>query len=292
MKKKIVTWLMCFLMAFVLFPVSAHADTGPKPSVCITFKNMGDEVCYGTLLSKTDSTGPAWAWDGNPQNIHDNGLEKEIWQAFVDYEDTDGYYFLQWGWECSETKELNWMYYPPYSFKILLYYPRLDTYAVSEIYERYAFDSYFVVDMDGVEIGSVKTVITAEKSYDFTWEIISLVCRVVITILLELVIAWVFGLRQKKVITTILWVNLVTQIGLNVLLNIINYNRGSFAFVGYYVFLEFVVFIVEAALYVVLFHKNRAVHVSNQRFILYALVANAVSFIGGMGIAQLVPGIF
>lgn len=292
MKKRFVIWITCFLMVFALIPDIASADTGPKPSICITFQNMGDAVCYGTLLSKADSTGPASVWDGDLQHINDNGLDREIWQAFVDYKDADGYYFLQWGWECSETKTLNWMYYPPSPFKILLYYPEQDTYAVSDIYERYAFDSYFTVDMEGVEIGAVQPVITAEKSYDFTWEIISLICRVVITILLELLVAWLFGLRQKSMLLVILGVNVMTQLVLNILLNVVNYNQGGLAFAGYYMLFELVVFAMEAALYMVLLRRKNMVPVSNMTIILYALTANLVSYVGGMGIAYQLPGIF
>lgn len=287
MKRKLTTWIMCFIMVFAMLPITAHADTGPKPSVRINFENMGEEVCYGTLLSKTDSTGPSSAWDGNPEHIYNYDLDIDIWQAFVDYEDVDGYYFLQEGWLCSESKELNWTYYPPSSFKILLYYPELDTYTVSGIYERYAFDSYFRVTMDGLEIKSVD-----DKAYDFTWELISLACRVVVTIALELAIALLFGLRQKKLIMTILGVNVVTQIGLNVALNIINYNRGAYMFVFCYVLLEILVFIVEAVAYTVLFPKSSEPQISKKRTVSYALIANIVSFIGGMAIAQLVPGIF
>ena len=287
MKRKLTTWIMCFIMVFAMFPITAHADTGPKPSVRINFENMGEEVCYGTLLSKTDSTGPSSAWDGNPEHIYNYDLDMDIWQAFVDYEDADGYFFLQEGWLCSESKELNWTYYPPSSFKILLYYPELDTYTVSGIYERYAFDSYFRVTMDGLEIKSVD-----DKAYDFTWELISLACRVVVTIALELAIALLFVLRQKKLIMTILGVNVVTQIGLNVALNIINYNRGAYMFVFCYVLLEILVFIVEAVAYTVLFRKGSEPQISKKRTVSYALIANIVSFIGGMAIAQLVPGIF
>lgn len=287
MKRKLTTWIMCFIMVFAMLPITAHADTGPKPSVRINFENMGEEVCYGTLLSKTDSTGPSSAWDGNPEHIYNYDLDMDIWQAFVDYEDADGYYFLQEGWLCSESKELNWTYYPPSSFKILLYYPELDTYTVSGIYERYAFDSYFRVTMDGLEIKSVD-----DKAYDFTWELISLACRVVVTIALELAIALLFVLRQKKLIMTILGVNVVTQIGLNVALNIINYNRGAYMFVFCYVLLEILVFIVEAVAYTVWFRKGSELQISKKRTVSYALIANIVSFIGGMAIAQLVPGIF
>lgn len=287
MKKRCTIWIVCFLIAFEMLSIMVYADSGPKPSVHITFENMGEEVCYGTLLSKSDSTGPASVWDGNPDNIYNYELDMDIWQAFVDYEDADGYFFLQRGWLCSESKELNWTYYPPSSFKILLYYPESNTYTVSDIYERYAFDSYFRVMMDGLEIGYVD-----DKAYDFTWELISLICRVVITIVLEIAIAWLFGLRKKRLITTVLGVNFVTQIGLNVFLNIINYNRGAYMFIFCYVLLEILVFIVEAIFYVILFRKSGDTRISTMRTVSYALTANIVSFIGGMVIAKLVPGIF
>lgn len=55
--------ILCAVMIAVGFPVTVRADMGPKPSVRIRFENMGDELCYGTLLSKTKSTSPASAWD-------------------------------------------------------------------------------------------------------------------------------------------------------------------------------------------------------------------------------------
>ena len=122
--------LLCLTMSFLLLtPVEASADMGPKPSVWILFENMGDEWCYGTLLSEKESTGPAYIWDGEEENARHKEnyswaeFDYETWRAFVEYEDPDGYYFLQEGWTVSETKEIAWTYYPPNRFKILLYYP-------------------------------------------------------------------------------------------------------------------------------------------------------------------------
>lgn len=295
MKKRFAAFVFCFALLFSLLPATAYADVGPKPSVRIRFENLDDEVCYGTLLCSTKSYAAASAWDGNPAHIYlYQDIAKDIWQAFVDYQDSDGYYYLQRAWLCSETKQLNWTYYPPSPFKILLYFPETDTYAVSEIQERYAFDSYFTVTMDGQQISSVRT------SYDFTWEIISLVCRIVVTIALELAVAWCFRLREKKQVQTIFWVNVVTQVLLNLSLNCINYYQGSYSFVFLYVLLEFVVFIVEAIIYVVLFRKhgilrgasNQNSAISKGRLVFYSLAANVISFIGGLGIAHVVPGIF
>lgn len=299
MKKIISTLILCLVLLGMVFPCTVSADMGPKPSVRITFENMSDEVCYGTLISKTESTGPASVWDGKEENIHSNDLDLDIWRAFVEYQDADGYYFLQWGWLCSETKQLNWTYYPPSSFKILLYYPESDTYAVSDIYERYAFDSYFTVDMDGVKIGNVtsdeagkEAILTADKSYDYTWETISLVCRIVITIILEILIAFLFKFGQKKLLLVIAGINVITQVLLNVSLNIINYTKGSRAFVWNYILLEIAVFAVEAFIYSLLFGKYSKTERHKEKSVRYAFVANACSFAAGLFIATIIPGIF
>lgn len=295
MKKRTAAILLCVIFILTFGSVHVRADMGPKPSVQITFENMGDEVCYGTLLSKEKSTGPASVWDGNYQHINNYNLELEIWEAFAEYEDADGYYFLQEGWLCSETKQLNWTYYPPYSFKILLYYPQSGTFAVSGVYERYAFDSYYTVNMDGILIGSVETgqaFLTAERSYDYTWELVSLLCRIAATILLEIGAALLFGFRQRRVLAVIAGVNIVTQVTLNVLLNVINYNMGSLAFSMYYVLLEVIVFVVEGIVYGLLLNRVSEKRLSARRVIFYTLTANAVSFAAGFLIAKWVPGIF
>lgn len=287
MKKRFAAFFVCALILSMMLPLAAYADVGPKPSVRITFENMGSEVCYGTLLSSEPSTGPASAWDGKPEDIYTDGLDMDIWQAFADYQDPDGYYFLQRAWLCSESGQLDWTYYPPFRFKILLYYPASNTYTVSGICERYAFDSYFAVKMDGHEIGSVN-----DRAYDYTWELISLFCRIVVTIALELAVAWCFGLRRKEQVKIIFCVNLVTQAILNFLLNYINYKQGYYAFVLCYVLLELAVFVLEAAAYRVLFRNSAGADLSGRKIVLYALVANMVSFVGGMGVARIVPGIF
>ena len=104
-KKKALTWVLLALLLTALLPVTAYADMGPKPSVQVTFENMDDRLCYGTLLSERESTGPAYVWDGNEEHISLWGdQDRNVWQAFVDYQDPDGFYFLQWFWRCDETK--------------------------------------------------------------------------------------------------------------------------------------------------------------------------------------------
>ena len=288
MKRKIFAFLMCFILVMNL-PITASADMGPKSSVRIQFTGIEGETYYGTLLSERRSTGPATAWDGyedyrewKPEN------EKAIWEKFIAYEDTDGYYFLQEWWDCSETNQLNWTYYPPTPFKILLYFPETDSFYVSDIYERYAFDSYFTVDLSEYTTSPI----TARQSYDYTWEIISLVARIVLTIALELAIALFFGYRDKKALLFLSIVNVITQVFLNVALNIINYLSGSMGFTFAFVCMEILVFAIEAVTYKAALHRFSDKEKVNRRGVAYALVANTASFAIGLWLAHLIPGIF
>lgn len=289
MKRKVFAILMCMVLVMAM-PITAHADMGPKPSVRIEFTGIQGETYYGTLLSLRDSTGPASAWNGNPDyaRYHPGDEGYEIWQKFVEYQDIDGYYFLQEWWDCSESNQLNWTYYPPTPFKILLYFPETDTFYVSPVYERYAFDSYFTVDLSAYDSDPI----TAHQSYDYTWEVISLVARIILTIALELAIALLFGYREKKVLSFLAVVNIVTQVILNVVLNIVNYQSGSMTFTFSYVLYEMLVFAIEAVTYTVAIKKFSSKGQKKGRAIGYAFVANAASFAFGLWLAHMIPGIF
>lgn len=293
--------ILCTVLAWMIFYLPVNADTGPKPSVRVNFENMDDELCYGTLLSKTSSTGPHSVWDGDENHIYNYYIiDSDIWRAFAEYEDADGYYFLQIGWKVSETKEIAWTYYPPSNFKILLYYPESGTFAVSRIYEKYAFDSYYTVDMDGVSIGSVDyddeqhtdERIEAYRSYDYTLETLSLIARIVITVVVEIGIAWFFGFRKKELLLLLVGVNVATQIVLNLFLNVINYNAGQQAFLENYILFEVLVFAIEAVVYCVYIKRISEQPKRNWFYVVYALVANILSFGAGIVVAHILPGIF
>lgn len=289
MKEKLTQLIFVFLCILMLFPIGVSGDTGPKPSIRIQFKNMGDELCYGTLLSKEESTGPARAWDGEEENINLDFVDRDIWEAFVNYEDSDGYYFLQWAWKVNDTKELAWTYYPPNEFKVLLYYPETNIFMVSDVCKRYAFDTYYTVDMDGIEIGSIKydenlsgnQRLNMHKSYEFKNEVKALVYRILITVVVEVLIGLLFKFRNKELLY-ILFINVITQIILNVLLNV--YTGFGYYFV--YLSLESLVFVIEAIFYCLMFKKKKGYCV------LYALFANIASFVIGLYLANLFPGLF
>lgn len=304
---RVFTTLLCAVLVMMIFPITASADTGPKPSVRITFENLGDKECWGTLLSSKESTGPSSAWDGNEEDARHNGNENysyqtfgyDIWKAFVDYDKQNEFYFLQEAWQINETKELAWIYYPPNEFKILLYFPETGEYAVSGVYERYAFDSYFTVNMEGVKLTvdyneelSSDERINAYNSYNYRIEIMALVARIIITIIIEMAIALAFGYWEKKQLLLLAGMNAGTQIILNVLLNIINYNSGRIAFVLFYILLEIIVTIIEAIVLLVFLNKISVKQRKRWLMIVYVVLANVVSFWSGLYLADWLPGIF
>lgn len=287
MKTRFWKAILCLVLAVATLSSVAHADIGPKPSVNIAFTYPTGEVYYATLLSERESTGPASAWDGTEKfaRYHEGDEDYEIWRAFVEYEDDNGWYFLQEFWNCTETDELRWTYYPPDPFKILLYFPESGEFYVSPVYERYAFDSYYAVDLRELEVKGV----VARPSYDYTWELVSLAARILATISIELGMAWLFGYRDRCVLGFFAAVNAVTQVGLNVTLNIINFSIGSMGFTFWFVILELVVFIAESVVYRRLLPRRTE---KVKAPVGYAFVANTVSFALGLGIAHWMPGIF
>ena len=75
------------------------------------------------------------------------------------------------------------------------------------------------------------------------------------------------------------------------ILNIVNFHYGALSFILYYIFVESIIFLLEAVVYAIILPR---ISPSEKRgkAILYAWVANTVSFVLGMGIAFLIPGIF
>lgn len=289
--KKFLIRFLCFLMitGFLFLPTTVYADFGPKPSVVITFTGLENENYYVTLISQDNSTGPYS--HGNP--YYDWMGEEWVFQKFSEYEVPDGYYFLSYMEDCSDDDTFEWGYYPPNDFKILIYFPDHDTFMeLDGEYERYAFDSYFAVDVTPPATNTADTLATVQKSYDFTGEIVSLIARIICTIIVEILIALAFLYRDKKSLITITIINVVTQIVLNILLNIFNYQSGPWAFIFHYVWMEMVVFGIESFLYCKLLPRTNPQTEKTYHPCWYAFVANVVSFVVGMQIAKWIPGIF
>lgn len=135
-------------------------------------------------------------------------------------------------------------------------------------------------------------VIMARKSYDFSMEILSLVARIAMTICIEILIAFLFGYRDKESMKIIGITNAFTQIVLNLLLNMVNYRSGEWAFIFHYVWMELVVFTIEAVIYKKSITKVDGMTGKVRYPVIYAALANLMSFIVGIWIAKIISGIF
>ena len=270
--KKLLTLVLAISLGLVL-SLGAFADTGPKPSVRIRLKNLPDGRVYGTLLSEKESTGP-YSYDPGftPQEWYEV-TDAEIWRAFQSYEDPDGFYFLNELWDCSNGS-LDWTYYPPSTFKLLLYFPDTDEWLSSDVCGSYAFASYFTADL------SVKGSLTLERSYDYGGEMLGLIGRIAVTLLIEGLIALIFGYRARRVLAFIVLVNLATQAALNIALNPAAYFYGRWlllVIVG-----ELAVTFVEAVVYRRELPRRGAG--SPSEAVSYAILANLVSAMAGLAL--------
>lgn len=293
MKKKFLSVFILVFMLFTLIPFSASADTGPKPSTRVQINGLTGDY-YVTLLSYHTTNGPQSVYDEEHDNRYlENEDDYDIWKAFVDYKDPDGYNFLQTFGKCSGSDEYAWTYYPPDKFKVLIYFPETGEFLASEIKERYAFDSYFVFDAANCSITATgEKEVKLEKNYNYTWEMISLFARIILTIAIEIGVAFLFGYKAKKQLILIAIVNSATQIALNVALNVQNFYHGQLAFTLLYIALEFCIFAIEAVIYFAVLDSFGDKPQKRYNTVLYALASNACSFALGLGLAHLIPGIF
>ena len=299
MKKRLILLLTGIVLIFAVLPMKASADMGPKPSVVIDFHGLSGRTYYVTLLSSTRSTGPYSAPDGEQDRRYsEDDADYPVFLKFLEYQDREGFYFLQYFQNCSETQRFSWTYYPPLNFKILIYFADGDYFAISaETYDRYAFDSNYSVSLSDSEISSMMAegqalTFKADRSYPYGNEVLSLAVRILLTIAIELLIALAFAFRGKKQLLFIAAVNLATQVTLNVALYFVDYRYGQLMFVFAYILLELLVFIAEAVLYTALLRKFSGVPVPKWKTVLYALIANGASFAAGIGLARIIPGIF
>jgi hypothetical protein len=252
----------------VLLASTVFADMGPHESVEITVEMPeGFRPFYATLLSKYPSTGPYS--EGNWKHEYP---DSKTYQTFDAYEDPDGYYFISYVEYCTDGS-FSWGYMPPDDFKLLLYFPDTGELVCSEATTTFAFYSVYQATLkDGrLELKAV---------YNYGRQILSFLARLAVTLLLELGLAYFLGYQLKSVLI----INLITQVGLNlVLFFLVNQTGGSgFFYYMYYIMAEFVVFAIEAVFYCAKEPKFSEKRAEQGHPVSFAFLANALSF--GVGL--------
>ena len=279
MKKRFFALIIAVFMLIPLFCFTASADTGPKPSVNISFSGFEGQRYFVTLLADREGRGP---W--NTENGYEDWCgDRDAWDAFKSFDAPEGWYFVGYMEDCTETHSFAWTYYPPDIFRVLIYYPDSGEFLLSdEAYERYAFDSYYTVSAEntGFTVESAREQYVAKEAFGF-------IARLVITLAIELAIAAGFMKLNKKSVLVIILANVVTQSALNLIIMSMHASLDLALIV--YGITELGIFVAEALTYRFTLPKYSDKKV---RTWLYALCANVVSFAAGLGLAILLPGLF
>ena len=290
MKRRLFCGSILALLLVCLLPLWAAADTGPKPSITVTPEGFGEDACYLTLLSQTETTGP-WSkqesFAASKDSYGDPEADEAIWTAFNDYQDAEDFFFLGCYGEVTGGQMFCWSYYPPDTFKVLAYFPDSGTFAVGPVTDREEFSAHYTVSPS--ETGETLLI---EKARNQEAENKSFVGRLVLTLALELAVAVVFAFRAKRQIITIVCMNLITQVGLNQAITHLFPPVSSRWYWPGLLVLEVLIFLVEGAVYAKLLPRWKKDPAAVCHPWKYALAANVASFGVGLILARLIPGMF
>ena len=299
MKKRWCSILTALLLLLPLTAMPVSADVGPKPSVVVALEGLEGRTCLGTLLSQQEGTGPYGRF--YEEEAAEDPEEDRALRALLPLErmDSEGFHLLNFVKDCSDG-EFSWTYYPPHTYKIALWFPEEDALAVSGVYHRYAFDSYYRLDLSGVELmpGGIVELEAArlQRDYPYGASLLALAGRVALTLGAELLLALAFGLRTRQALKWVAVVNLATQLGLNLALELFTYCNGALegmmAIMALPVYLaaEAVVTLVELRIYRRKLLGERGA--SGRRITAYTWTANLCSLLAGVLLSFRLPALF
>ena len=265
--KKIFVLVLSVLMLTGLYTKPVYADVGPKPSVTIYIDDVCEGSCYVSLLSDREPYGP-WQRDSAKKNIPMNADDeyKAVLDRVFDYQDQDGFIFIGNLSEDLKGKDsFAWTYYPPDTFKVIVYDALKDVFYTSAAVSRAAFNSYFRVHLENGQL-------QIEEEIHIGKDLLRGLFRAAVTIIAEMALAYLFGFREKKELLAVLIVNLITQILLNLVLAVSDYFGGMLVWMFMFVIGEAAVVVVEMIIYLFALKKQK-----KGKIVFYALLANLLS---------------
>lgn len=291
MKQTLFVFLLIMGLLISNNVLTVEADIGPHPEVRVDIKGLEGKTYYMTLLSEDGRNGPWKANTTYEDSYGANFVGRNIWNIFASYKDKDGYYYLGHYGDCSSVNTFWWNYYPPQKFKILIYLPEGERFIVSsDTYELYAIDNIYLATVTNDEI----TVKSNEKMEESTsTNISSFLFRALLTIVIEVGIALLFGYRKRKQLLLITVANVVTQVLLNVVLLILLKSHVTWMIYNItYILLEILIFAVEGIAYMFWLRSSVTQKKTYLRPWLYALIANLSSLLLGLIATYILPNIF
>lgn len=285
--KKFLLFVFITLPIIFILSIGVNADTGPKPSVTINIEN-NIEGTYLTLLSLKSSTGPYY----NKKDLDDYNEDdySEIDIKFANYVDKDNFYYL---FTYSDISKGNyrWGYYPPSTFKILVYDSINDKFITDDvIYTKQDFNDYYTLTFEGDSFTSTYNFST-EKEVSIAPYVWDFFVRLAICLIIEIVVALIFKFFKWQLLIVII-TNILTQVILNLVLFFYtrSYGINNFAY-WLYALLEVGIVGIEFFIYYLFLnkfaHKYSGEKKSVVRILNYSIIANLSSLLIGYGILLL-----
>lgn len=272
MKKRSILAAVIFFL-ILLQPMTAYADMGPKPCIYVTFENLGsDRTVYASFF----------ALEGGPSPVSFGDREtvpEEIMQEFLDYAETEDARFVEDIWIINEADPtMDCGYMPPERYKLVVYIPEEDRMLESDFCTRDSFEVKYTVDL--AQTGG--KLILEQEAYDWSGEVLPVLLRVVLTVVTELAIAFLFRIRGKRSVGVIVLTNVATQLFLNIGLLLAAHKSGALAAIILYFLMEVFIFLAEAVVYAIALRKVNDPPVGVFKATAYAFAANLVTFAAGI----------
>lgn len=258
-----------FLFSFFSNPLVVNADMGPKPASFITIKGIEGE--YVSCFAAKEANGPNYTY----QDYLEFEYKNIEYNPIMEYEDEDGYKWITNYYKCVGESEIKFTYYCPSEYKIVIYQDDKLLIA-SEPLKMYAYSTYYEIDFSSGNISSPQD-IKVTKNYDYFSEIFNLILRIVLTLIIEIGVFYLFRLYTKHNLKVVIIVNTLTQVLLNVMVNVKLFYSGILSALFLLFVLEIGVLLIEFVLYQFLLKDKK-----RWRILIYPIVANIVSF--GLGL--------
>ena len=278
------------LLPALVFPLPAGADTGPKPSVEIKCANLPGSEVYIDLLIDSPPVDDGFTFGKMRQGFEpDKYYDKDKLNKLRNYYEDGWRPALVTGTSAPLWGELRCKVLPdggvgsrfdyfgvPDRFKIIMAADD-GSLTVSNVIERKAINCVVNLDFSkrtaqgggnyNIAVSENNPAVQTAKQFAFTLSS---------TFIIEGLLLLLFGFSFKLNWKPFIFVNLGTQLVLNLLVAYANFASGTALALLAYLVSEIVILIVETILFIFLLKQH-----SRWRRALYAVVANIASFIAG-----------
>lgn len=266
--KKILFIISISLIMFISLNVNVYADMGPKPKTIINI--TGIEGKYVAAFASKKAYGPNFDYQFWCDNYKDSEYNYIQYNPIMEYSDEDGFKWITTYYICEGESEIGFYYYRPKEFKLIIYKDD-KLYKVTDIINCYAFTSKYEINFN-----ANNQTIKIKNTYPYFKEILLFILRLSITFAIEIGLFFLFRLYTKRNIFVVGITNIITQVLLNIILNLELYFNGSLSAIFLYILLEFLILIIEPIIYVI-FTRNK----NKFLVLLYGILANILSFVIG-----------